>query len=63
MANKRTPTTKYVALLLQLRDGDQLTLAPEFQRNAIWPRAAKAYLIDTILYDRPIPLLFFARSY
>ena len=62
MANKRIPTTKDVALLLQLRDADQLTLAPEFQRNAIWPRPAKAYLIDTILYDRPIPLLFFART-
>jgi hypothetical protein len=62
MASKRSTTTKDVALLLQLSDGDQLTLAPEFQRNAIWPRAAKAYLIDTILHDRPIPLLFFART-
>ena len=62
MANKWSTTTKDVGILLQLRDSDQLTLAPEFQRNAIWPRPAKAYLIDTILYDRPIPLLFFARS-
>jgi hypothetical protein len=62
MANKWSTTTKDVGILLQLRDCDQLTLAPEFQRNAIWPRPAKAYLIDTILYDRPIPLLFFARS-
>ena len=62
MANKRTITTKDIGLLVQLRDNKQLSLAPEFQRNAIWPRPAKAYLIDTILADRPIPLLFFARS-
>jgi hypothetical protein len=59
---KRSPTTKDIGLLHQLYKGNQLTLAPEFQRNAIWPRAAKAYLIDTILNDRPIPLLFFQRA-
>lgn len=60
--DKRRTTTKDVALLLQLRDQQQLTLAPEFQRNSVWPRPAKAYLIDTILSDRPIPLLFFSRA-
>jgi hypothetical protein len=59
--NKRIPTTKNIALLKQLHEQGQLALAPEFQRNSIWPRAAKAYLIDTILNDRPIPLLFFQR--
>jgi hypothetical protein len=54
----RTYTTKDIALLKQLYDGGQLILAPEFQRNNIWPHAAKAYLIDTILNDRPIPLIF-----
>jgi hypothetical protein len=61
MASKRTTTTKDIGLLIQLRDNKQLSLAPEFQRNAIWPRPAKAYLVDTILSDRPIPLLFFSR--
>lgn len=60
--DKRSTTTKDVALLLQLRDADQLILAPEFQRSSVWPRPAKAFLIDTILADRPIPLLFFSRS-
>jgi hypothetical protein len=60
--DKRSTTTKDVALLLQLRDAGQLILAPEFQRNSVWPRPAKAFLIDTILADRPIPLLFFARA-
>src|SRR4051812_34287345 len=59
---KRSPTTKDIALLYQLHTNGQLTLAAEFQRNAVWPTAAKAYLIDTILNDRPIPLLFFQRA-
>jgi hypothetical protein len=53
---KRSPTTKAIGLLHQLFSNGQLTLAPEFQRNSVWPNAAKAYLIDTILNDRPIPL-------
>lgn len=57
--SKLSPTTKDVALLRQLHEEGQLGLAPQFQRNAVWPRAAKAYLIDTILNDRPIPLMFF----
>lgn len=59
---KRSPTTKDIALLHQLFKAGQLTLASEFQRNAIWPRPAKAYLIDTVINDRPIPLLFFQRT-
>lgn len=62
MPGKRRITTKDVALLLQLQETNQLRLAPEFQRNAVWPRPAKAYLIDTILCDRPIPVLYFQRG-
>lgn len=61
MAAKRTPTTKDISLLQQLYKDQQLTLRPEFQRDSVWPVAAKAYLIDTILNDRPIPLFFFQR--
>jgi Protein of unknown function DUF262. len=60
-STKRTPTTKDIGLLKQLHDQGQLVLAPEFQRNSVWPRAAKAYLIDSVLNDRPIPLLFLER--
>ena len=59
---KFSPTTKDVALLHQLQENGQLQLQPEFQRNSVWPRPAKAYLIDTILNGRPIPLFFFQRS-
>jgi hypothetical protein len=61
MSTKRSPTTKDIGLLKQLHDQKQLALAPEFQRHGVWPPAAKAYLIDTILNDRPIPLLFLQR--
>lgn len=59
---RRRTTTKDIALLRQLYDDKQLTLAPEFQRNSVWPRKAKAYLIDTILNDLPIPPLLFRRG-
>ncbi|HEX4442836.1 MAG TPA: DUF262 domain-containing protein [Galbitalea sp.] len=62
MAGRFSTTTKDVGLLLQLREEGQLRLAPEFQRNAVWTRPAKAYLIDTILSDMPIPVLYFQRT-
>ena len=43
------------------RDG-RIRLAPEFQRNSIWPTAARAYLIDTILNKQPIPQLLLHRT-
>lgn len=59
---KRSNTTKDIGLVHQLLETSQLRLAPEFQRNAVWPRAAKAYLIDTILSERPMPLFFIQRG-
>jgi hypothetical protein len=55
-------TTKDIALLYQLYRDNQLRLRPEFQRLSVWPRAAKAYLIDTVLNQRPMPLFFFQRT-
>ena len=59
---RSSPTNKDVSLLQQLYKSGQLVLAPDFQRQGVWPRPAKAYLVDTILADRPIPLLFFSKS-
>ena len=59
---KRSPTTKDIALLHQLQKSGQLTWTSEFQRNAVWPSKANAYLIDTILHDQPIPIFFLQRS-
>lgn len=63
LAPERTsPTNKDVSYLQQIQKSGQLLLAPEFQRLGVWPRTAKAYLIDTILSDKPIPLLFFSKT-
>ena len=59
---KRSISPKDIGLLKQMNEDGQLLVAGEFQRNSVWPRVAKAYLLDTILNDRPIPLLFFLRS-
>ncbi|MHA8070056.1 DUF262 domain-containing protein [Aquirufa ecclesiirivi] len=37
---------------------DQLRLAPEFQRRAVWKSGAKSFLIDTIVKGLPIPIIF-----
>src|ERR1700735_1624507 len=62
MASRISVTGKDIALLYQLHRENQLVLAPEFQRDNVWPSQAKAYLIDTILTSRPIPPLFFQRT-
>ncbi|WP_170127414.1 DUF262 domain-containing protein [Kineococcus rhizosphaerae] len=59
---KRTTTTKDVGLLHQLYQSGQLNLVPGYQRNSVWPRAAKVYLLDSILRDRPIPPLLVKRT-
>lgn len=59
---KLTPTTKAVGELIDLHDDGRLDLTPDYQRNSVWPTAAKAFLIDTMLRDMPIPLLFLARE-
>ncbi|MEW6331591.1 MAG: DUF262 domain-containing protein [Pseudomonadota bacterium] len=35
-----------------------LILSPKFQRRRVWPKKAKAFLIDTILRGLPIPKLY-----
>lgn len=62
MNQRRTHTTRDVGTIQQLHQAGQLILATEFQRNAVWPKAAKAYLLDTVLADRPVPYLYFRRA-
>lgn len=62
MAGRYVTTTKDIGLLKQLYDDGQLQISAEFQRNAIWPRAAKSFLIDTILTGLPIPVLYFQKT-
>jgi len=40
------------------RETQSLVIAPGFQRRSVWGRAAKAYLIDTILRGLPVPPIY-----
>ena len=44
--------------LVSLDQEKRLNLQPDFQRRKVWPKAAKSYLIDTILRGLPIPEIF-----
>lgn len=39
------------------RDGE-LVLQPRFQRRYVWSKKARSYLIDTILRNFPVPIIF-----
>jgi len=47
-----------IADILEWHDTKQLVLNPVFQRRQVWTKAAKVYLIDTILRRLPIPKVF-----
>ena len=47
-----------VSDLLIWMDERTLVLNAEFQRRAVWQPPAKAYLIDTILRERPMPNIY-----
>jgi hypothetical protein len=47
-----------IADLMNWLDDKTLILNADFQRRAIWPPAAKTYLIDTILRNKPIPSIY-----
>lgn len=47
-----------IADILTWLDDKTLVLNVDFQRRSVWPPAARAYLIDTILRGRPIPLIY-----
>ncbi|MCL4519008.1 MAG: DUF262 domain-containing protein [Thaumarchaeota archaeon] len=48
--------------VLNLNSGRKLNLQPEFQRRKVWPKAAKSYLIDTVVRGLPIPEIFAYQS-
>ena len=48
--------------LLSLRDKGVLTLQPKFQRREFWHDEARAFLIDTVLRDLPMPKVYLRRS-
>ncbi len=52
------PTSYKIAQYYQWYKGGQLELAPPFQRKPVWSIRNKAYLIDTILTNLPIPEVY-----
>ena len=40
---------------LEWKAGNLLDLSPKFQRRNVWTRAAKSFLVDTILRGKPMP--------
>lgn len=44
-----------VSDFLEWHQNDLLDLSPSFQRRGVWTKAAKSYLIDTIIRGRPMP--------
>lgn len=47
-----------VADFVTWQKANSLSLSPHFQRRSVWKPGAKSYLIDTILRDFPIPIIF-----
>ncbi len=62
LRQRLSPTTKDISTLYGMYQSGQLILRPDYQRLSVWPRSAKAYLIDTILSNKPIPMLFLDKS-
>ena len=44
-----------IADFVEWSANDLLDLSPKFQRRSVWTRAAKSFLIDTILRGKPMP--------
>ena len=44
-----------IADFLEWDSANLLDLSPKFQRRSVWTRAAKSFLIDTILRGKPMP--------
>jgi len=54
-------TTKDFATLLQMEKSGELKLKPEFQREAVRPKATKANFVESILNGRPIRPIYLLR--
>ncbi|MEH0197556.1 DUF262 domain-containing protein [Caulobacter sp. CCNWLY153] len=47
---------------LEWHQNGLLDLSPSFQRRSVWTRAAKSYLIDTIVRGRPMPKILITQE-
>ena len=51
-----------IADFLEWNANNLLDLSPNFQRRSVWTRAAKSFLIDTILRGKPMPKVFLTQD-
>ena len=51
-----------IADFLEWNANNLLDLSPKFQRRSVWTRAAKSFLIDTILRGKPMPKVFLTQD-
>lgn len=51
-----------IADFLEWRRSQLLDLSPEFQRRSVWTRAAKSYLIDTVIRGKPFPKILITQE-
>lgn len=60
---KQFDTRSYsIADFLEWNANSLLDLSPEFQRRSVWTRAAKSFLIDTVLRGKPMPKVLLTQS-
>lgn len=50
-------TVYKVSDFLSWQRTNALALSPSFQRRSVWPRAAKSFLIDTVVRGLPMPII------
>ncbi|QDK69895.1 DUF262 domain-containing protein [Lactococcus protaetiae] len=62
MANLKQTKIYNINDFLEWYDKGQLEMSPKYQRNSVWNSKAESYLIDTILRDLPIPLVFIRQT-
>ena len=48
--------------LVTWHQNEELNLSPWYQRRSVWTQAQKAYLINTLLEQMPIPTLYFRHT-
>ena len=44
--------------IINLHSTDELALNPWYQRRSVWTRPQKAYLINTLLEQKPVPTIY-----
>lgn len=48
--------------ILSLAEKDELNLTPWYQRRSVWSRPQKAYLMNTIFAQKPVPTIYIRHS-